>query len=107
MFIEMVASSVPNGADTQVGEQQHEQKETEVGGVAALDEEEREDRHREGLDDEQEDEIAGRLGEEDRHAVDRAQQQPVETLLVLLLGERAVQAEQRPRRGTSPRACRR
>ena len=105
--MEMVASSVPSDADADVGEQQHDEERQQVAEVAALHEEQREHRHGDGLDDQQEDEVAGRLGEEDGHAVDRAEQQAVEAVLVLLLRERAVEPEQHGEDERRPTACRR
>ena len=80
--------------DARVGQQQDDEERQQVSQVAALDEEEREHRDGHRLDDQQEDQVPHGLREEDRDTVDRAEQQPVEAVLVLLLGEGTVESEQ-------------
>ena len=97
VFTDIVASSVPTPAmpteppTSTSGEHPDRVRRYPL----ALQEQEREDRDGEHLDDEQEDEVADRLGEEDDRAVDRREQQRVEAALVLLVHERAVQPEHR------------
>ncbi len=93
VFMEIVASNVPRAQMPTSASSTTARNRGRSPGVAMLHEEQRKDRHRDRLDDEQEDEVGGGLGEEDGYAINRAQQQPVEALLVLLLGERTVQTQ--------------